>query len=238
MMRVFLISLMLAALVVRPVLANTQWIMIETRLIPQECRHPLLCLSRSRVTLRNIMTISDQASWQLTHTLNSMSALRQIPDSDVKVLATAPDLTQLHELSPAEKPSLLTNHPGVYFDSTRLDEEELTAGFGAHVRDTLSAAGMKFLTMEELDATPGRPTLSVRFSERAESGGCVIPFAVSMSISEETVMVRHPDLKVTGSSWSGTQKENLANFNYTPFVALKELTQKLADNYMVANGEK
>lgn len=211
--------------------------MIEARLIPQDCGHPLSCLNRSRVTVRNIMSLTEQANWNLTHTLNSMATLRHIPDSAVQSIAPAANPAVLHELPPAEKPSLLTNHPGVYFDSTRLDDGELTANFGEHIRSTLMAAGLKFLTEEERDATPGRPTLSVRFTERAESGGCVIPFAVSMSISEEAVLARNPNLKVTGTAWSGNQKENLANFNYTPMTALQELTEKLANDYRAANGK-
>ena len=91
------------------------------------------------------------------------------------------------------------------------------------------------LTKEEMEMTPGRPTLTVNFSPRRESEGCIIPYSVSMAIKEEVVMVRDTTIKLSGNAWAGSVRENLANRNFTPTSALNEVLQKLEKDFTAAN---
>ena len=135
----------------------------------------------------------------------------------------------------AEKLAPLVNHPGVHFDSTALDADPLTAGFAGHIRTSLSQAGVRFLSKEEMEATPGRPRLSIRFQPRSESEGCIMPFSVSLSVSEETVMARNPAIKLSGTAFAATAKENLANRNYSPESALHEVVTQFVESWQAAN---
>ena len=107
--------------------------------------------------------------------------------------------------------------------------------FVLHVQDMLKELGIKELTKEEIAKVPGSATLNVRFSAQKESAGCITPFSVSFSVTEEVVMVRNPSVKLKTSIWSASSKENLANRNYKPFNALEDAVAKFVTDYRGAN---
>lgn len=213
------------------------WLLIEARDIPAQCRKPLECIDQSTLAQRTMLYIPRQERRTLLLTLNRLSAIRGIPSEGPKqtVVAQQDMIAILHPLPKSQKLDTLINHPGVFFDSTKLDADIQTTEFSSVVRRELGNVGVRFLTEDEWQATPGRPTLSVRLTPRSESEGCIIPFSVSLSISEEAVMVRNPSLKVTGSTWSGMAKQNLANNNYTPLSALREVVATLASDWQSQN---
>jgi hypothetical protein len=135
-------------------------------------------------------------------------------------------VNKFHAQMPSEKRELLRDHPGVYFDSATLDSVPESEGFSEFLRTQLTAAGVRFLTKDEWLQMPGKPKLTVRYSRHRESEGCIIPFSVHLSITEEAVLVRAPDLKATSTIWSATVRENLANRNYRPTSAIRELVDK------------
>lgn len=206
------------------------WVMIEARLVPQNCSKPLECVPKSSLILRNLAFMEQDETRELALFLNRIATVRGIDAKDNLNYSSPMMIQTLHQKPKADKPLLLKGHPGVYFDSTTLDSISESKAFSEFVRVQLSAAGVRFLSKEEVEHIPGRPKLSIRFNRHRESEGCIIPFSVSMSISEETVLVRNPALKTTSTIWSGSVRENLANRNYRPESAIRELVEKfLAD---------
>lgn len=213
------------------------WILLEARDVPDQCTRPVSCIDRSTLVMRNLLNMTSADRNVLLQTLNQMSTIRGLPEDLGNSAVIVPEsmIPVLHPLPKAEQLAPLMGHPGVYFDPKSLDANEATAGFSGMIISQLSAAGVRFLSQEERENTPGRPTLSVRFSARTESAGCIIPFSVSMSITEETVMVRNPALKMSGAAWSRTVRQNLANLNYTPTNALNEAIVAFIKDWKAAN---
>ena len=228
-----LFSGLLLVLLSLPVSAR-ETIYVEAQRLPEGCTHPDKCQGRGQSLLRSILFLSAKERNSLTLFLNRMATIRGLPPP--RVAPSKPDPVQLHALPAAAKGALLRNHPGVYFDSTALDGNPLTAEFGKMVRETLTQAGVRFLSKEEVARIPGKPTLAVRLTARKETEGCIIPFSVSMSLTEESVLVRNPDLKTTSTVWAGSARENLTILHYTPRSALKEIIQKFATDWKQANG--
>lgn len=220
------------------------WLLIETRSVPNQCERPLECVARSTLLTRNMAFLTPSDRDTVTGFLNQIATIRGIPDDLVHAAEpqpiagqlTAGQITQVLQPIPrAEKLAPLVGHPGAFFDTKTLDDAEVTEGFSAYVITELQRAGFRFLTREEMEQTPGRPKLSLRFTPRRESAGCIIPFSISLSISEEVVMVRNPALKLSGSAWAKTVKENLANRNYAPRNSLEEVVSAFAKDWQTAN---
>lgn len=213
------------------------WLMIEARDLPIQCVRPLDCTSQGNLVMRNLFHFPRHERQILVQTLNSLATIRGVPEVGLgqTMVSSAEHISVLHALPKADRLATLIDHPGVFFDSTRLDGNIQTAEFSPIVRRELTNAGVRFLTEDEWQATPGRPTLSVRYKPRTESAGCIIPFEVSLSISEESVMVRNPAIKVSGSAWSGKAKENLANTNYTPISALEQVLKSFVTDWKSQN---
>lgn len=212
-------------------------ILLEIRDLPGQCRQANYCIDRSTLAMRNLLSLAPSERNSLLQTINQISTVRGLPEDvgDRPTLAPENMTPALHPLPLADPAAPLIGHPGVYFDPSSLDSEEATSTFSAMIVSQLTAAGVRLLTREQMEATPGRPTLSVHFSPRRESAGCIIPYAFSMKITEEMVMVRNPALKLTGSIWSRTARQNLANLNYTPANALNEVISALITDWQAAN---
>ena len=215
--------------------AAEDWVMVETRELPSSCADPMNCDDPSRLLFRNFLSLRNSEKSTFSQLLNSMSTIRGVPD-DVTLPACRKTVEKAAHPPPvATKPELLAGHPGVYFDSTRIDGMDIAAGFSGEVRERLAAAGVTFLTEEEWQATPGRPALSLNFSARKESAGCIIPFSVSLSIKEEVLLVRNTGLKTTTSIWAGSVRQNLTSTNYQPANALDDLVVKFLADWGKAN---
>jgi len=226
----------LSALTVGPAAAQS-WLLVEVRDLPGQCTRPISCMGQSELALRNLIHLHREDRNSFLQLLNSAASIRGLSEEDQTVsnIDAESMIAALHPIPKAQKLTPLINHPGVFFDPTALDAEEATNNFSPYIREQLNNAGVRFLTKEEWENTPGRPTLSVRYSKRTESAGCIIPFSVSLSISEETVMVRNPSLKVNGSTWSGQSKENLANLNFTPMSALVQVVENFVKDWTSQN---
>ena len=214
--------------------ASEEWLLVETRHVPNDCAHPLICLPKSEVAGRHLINMSQKGRRSFFEFLNTVSSVAGIPDSAITGLHP-PDATALHDLEISPKLRPLINHPGVYFDSTALDDGEFTSDFSTAVRGRLEALGLRLLTKEEWQQTPGRPTLSIRFTARLESAGCIVPFAVYMTLKEEVVLVRDPTQKITATIWSGSRRQNLASVNYGPNNAIREVLERFETDWRKAN---
>lgn len=220
-----------------PAATAQDWLLIETRRVPNQCSQPVECIDRSVLLARNMAYLSHSDRDTVTQFLNQIATIRGIPDDMAmqSQLSVPQVIETLHPLPMSEKLAPLVAHPGAYFDPETLDGTEATAGFGTYVATELQRAGFRILTEAEMEVTPGRPKLRVRFSKRSESAGCIIPFSISMSISEEVAMVRNPALKLSANAWSKLVKENLANSNYTPRSALEEAVKAFVSDWQTAN---
>ncbi|WP_421749827.1 hypothetical protein [Cognatishimia sp.] len=212
-------------------------VLLEARRLPQACGEPLSCIPQSQLLVRNIAALDQRESREIMSFLNRISSIRGISDTHIDTLNTSKAVIakRYHAPAKAEKLDLLRHHPGVYFDTEKLDQKEDTQSFGSYVKTQLGAAGVKFLSKEDWEETPGRPTLTLRYSARRESEGCIIPFSVSLSISEEAVLVRDASLKVSGTIWAATTRQNLANTNYTSTSALRETVDKFLTDWKMAH---
>jgi len=233
--RNFIAGLGTVSVAVWPVFATAEtWLMIEARDVPSNCAHPVDCIADSRLAARNVMSLSAADRETFILSLNSAATIRGVIDEPVVALYNDRPL-ELHALPVAEKLVPLIDHPGVLFDPTSLDGHEDTVGFADKIRTALEQAGLRFLTKEEWENTPGRPVLSVRYSAIKESAGCIIPYSVSMSIKEEVVLARNPNLKLTTNTWAGTGRQNLANTNFQPANALNDVLGNFVADYTKAN---
>lgn len=223
-LHVFACALSAGAATAEPV----DWVMIEARLVPQTCSKPMECIPKSSLILRNLAFMEQAETRDITMFLNRIATIRGISDTttDALNLSTPALVNKFHEQTPSDKHELLRDHPGVYFDSKTLDSVPESEGFSDFLRTQLTAAGVRFLAKDEWQKMPGKPKLTVRYSRHRESEGCIIPFSVNLSITEEAVLVRSPGLKTTSTIWSGTVRENLANRNYKPTSAIRELVDK------------
>lgn len=210
-------------------------LLVDVHEMPLDCPTPSACVDAASPLMTNILSLSSDESSVLQRILNAGAIVRGVPRNVTSGLCKADRTEELQAIPKAERLSPLINHPGVYFDSTKIDEDETTANFSKGVRAVLERIGLKLLTKEEMEMTPGRPTLTVNFSPRRESEGCIIPYSVSMAIKEEVVMVRDTTIKLSGNAWAGSVRENLANRNFTPTSALNEVLQKLEKDFTAAN---
>lgn len=232
MMASFL-GLILSLMVPRIAVAE-DWLLVETRKVPDSCAHPLICLPKSELASRHLLKLTRKNQNSFFGFLKSVASVSGIPDAAVAGLHP-PEPQALHKLDLAPKLRPLVDHPGVYFDTVKLDEGEVTAEFSEYIKRKLGALGLKFLTEEEWEATPGKPTLSIRYAARLESAGCIVPFSVSMTLKEEVVLVRDPSQKISATIWSYSRRQNLANTNYGPTNSLWEIVAKFEKDWREAN---
>ncbi|MEO1552177.1 MAG: hypothetical protein AAFR93_17430, partial [Pseudomonadota bacterium] len=212
--------------------APLHWLLIEAQLLPEDCEAPQACLGDAVHLLRNYLALTPDQVVYLTTLIDSHSTIREQGRTGAPPIdATGANIDlilALHDHPMADKTLLLRKHPGVFFDRTKLDAQEHTAGFADYVLEHLDKIGLKVLSEEELELTPGRPSLAMRVSQGSESAGCRVPFSVSISITEEVVMVRNPSQKMTAGIFATSARENLANTNHTLRHALEEAVDKLA----------
>lgn len=200
---------------------------MESRVLPEGCADTETCLEDSVLVMRNLVPFERSDIRKLLGFLNETALSRDIPHSHMAAVTLPEAWPYLHEVPMAERSQLLADHPGVYFDPVALDSGAETGAFSVYVMDELKKVGLKFLTAEEHALTPGRPTLTVRYSARKESAGCIIPWSVSVSIKEEVALIRDSNLKLSTTVWSGSSRQNLANTNLTIQDSLTDAIAKL-----------
>ncbi|WP_370231363.1 hypothetical protein [Cognatishimia sp.] len=225
---------LILSLILPRLAAAEDWLLVETRKVPDTCAHPLICLPKSELESRHLLKLTKKNQNSFFGFLKSVASISGIPNIAVAGLHP-PDPQTLHQLDIAPKLRPLRDHPGVYFESSKLDGGDVTAEFSDMIRQRLSALGLRFLTKEEWENTPGKPTLSVRFSARLESAGCIVPFSLSMTLKEEVVLVRDPSQKISATVWNYSRRQNLANTNYGPTNSLFEIVEKFEADWRAAN---
>lgn len=216
--------------------AAKDWVLVEGRLLPQTCADPLKCDAReTELMFRNLLSLSPSESDRFKVLLNSLATIRRVPDTITLPACHQTMTKKTHPEELATKFEMLAGHPGVFFDSTQIDGIDEAQGYSTVLREELAEAGVRFLTKAEWERTPGRPTLSLRYSVRRESAGCIIPFAISLNLQEEVLLLRDLRQKTKATVWSGSARQNLASTNATPRDALDEIIRKFLTDWSKAN---
>ncbi|MBT0957980.1 hypothetical protein IV417_11305 [Alphaproteobacteria bacterium KMM 3653] len=70
----------------------------------------------------------------------------------------------------------------------------------------LQSVGIKAVTMEEAEALPGQPKLSIFFSFTDPNGHCAYSYSVFASLSQTAVLTRDPTVKRSVGTWSFSAK--------------------------------
>ncbi|MHA7875641.1 hypothetical protein [Roseivivax sp.] len=218
--------------------APTNWLLIEARSLPNTCHQPLECLPDSTLILRNLVQTAPDEREALTLFLNRIASIRSVPPMSQPLEPAPLQFTQisklLHDLGQAERIDLLKGHSGFFLDEEALLANSGTVPHANQLREALLAGGVPLLTKPQWQAQPGRPKLTLRFAPRSDSAGCIIPFSMTLSLTEEAALLRNPELKVSATVWSKTSRQNLANLNHTPAHALSDVISAFVSDWQNA----
>lgn len=137
----------------------------------------------------------------------------------------------------ADKLSTLRGLNGIYVDFRAVRGPRTFSGdFGRRVHEYVIAAlqksGIPLLGKKELEITPGKPTLSFRYS--AEVDGCR-PWSVSLSLKQTTVLTRDTRIMLSASTWSASARQSEEDIDYNVLDALRDAVEKFVTDYAKAN---
>lgn len=140
-------------------------------------------------------------------------------------------------LTLADKTATLRDLVGVYVDFRAVrGPRTFTGNFGetvhSYVVGELQQAGIPLLTKEEIETTPGQPTLTLRFS--VEVVGCK-PWSVSLGLTQLVVLTRDTSLMLNATTWSGSARQSEADIEYDALEALRDVVALFTADYAKAN---
>lgn len=141
-------------------------------------------------------------------------------------------------LEPAAKLEVLRDLPGVYFDLTKLKAPEGFVGaFGKNLdvafRGRFKRAGIRLLTKEQVEATPGQPVMNVYFSHTNPKTGCW--YSVFASLTQTALLTRNPLVKFKAGTWSTSSGVKTVSEGGTEYDAILWVADKFVRDYLVAN---
>ena len=212
-------------------------ILVDIHELPEDCSTADACMRNAVPVGTNILSLPGTEAERLASALKARSWATDMTSEARGGLCHRAMPEYLHTRPDADKLAALRDHPGVFFDTTKLDATEGSETFSAQVRTALEAVGLPILSEDEWANTPGRPTLSVSYSAGRDNGGCIVPFSVSLSIKEDAVLVRRPGVKTSVSVYSAAGRQDLANTNYTHLDALSDVLAKFAADIATANAD-
>ncbi|MEM8775786.1 MAG: hypothetical protein AAGF53_12185 [Pseudomonadota bacterium] len=206
--------------------------LVELRKVDSSCGNSLTCINGSKPVLRNIISLVQADQWALMEFFGRVTSARDVPEhsSSVEYLTNRFDGQETFE-----KVSGLKGLKALHVDLSKLKGDQHGGALSESVRKMLKEAGIREVSKKDLDGIPGRPVLSVSYSARKGTEGCIIPFSVQMKITEEVVLVRDSTVKIPVDIWSAFLRENLAISEFTPDAALKNGTQRFLKDYRKAN---
>jgi hypothetical protein len=150
-----------------------------------------------------------------------------------------PEMTMIDTLGMevADKIATLRGLNGVFVDFRAVrGPRTFTRDFGAEVHSytvkALQAAGIPLLTKEEVEKTPGRPTLTLRYS--VEVVGCK-PWSLSLGLKQTSVLTRDFSIILEGTTWSGSARQSEDDVEFGAFEALQQIVSAFATDYAKAN---
>ncbi len=229
----------LGAILLPSQLQSENWIFIETSVFPAGCLSLSECLDSTTKEQRNLVEMDDDETTMLLDLINELSDIQNVPPIpeiteplDFQLADIVPRLQLLEVRGQADA---LKGLPGVYFDASRVAGEGTGDEFVAYFTQMITNAGIPILTEEEAAAMPGAARMAVSLSLTRDNAGCIFPFRATLSITEEVVLVRDPNIKLETSTWRVSVAENFANTNFLPTMALRDAANRFIDDYNAAN---
>ncbi len=145
-----------------------------------------------------------------------------------------PDIAALEY---AEKIDTLRGLAGVHADLRGVRGPATFKGqFGVEAHnflvEVLAEAGIPLLTKEQVETTPGRPVLGLRFSP--EVHGCR-PWSVSLSLKQDMLLSRDLTLMLSGTTWSASQSQSEADADFSPRDAMKNAILSFVEAWQLAH---
>jgi hypothetical protein len=148
-----------------------------------------------------------------------------------------PRVIDVTGLELAEKETTLRGLNGVFVDFRAVrGPRTFTGDFGTTVHDYVVAAfqqsGIPLLTKDQIDQIPGRPTLSLRYSD--EIGGCR-PWSISLGLKQTTVLSRDTAILLEATTWSASTRQSEDDIDYNALNALRDAVTLFIADYAKAN---
>lgn len=148
-----------------------------------------------------------------------------------------PTMIDTTNLEIADKLTTLSGLNGVFLDfRAARGPRTFARDFGAEVHgyavNALLEAGIPLLTKEELQTTPGRPTLTLRYS--AEISGCR-PWSVSLSLKQRSALTRDLTIILEGTTWSSAARQSEDDVDFGVLDAFRQVIAAFTSDYAKAN---
>jgi hypothetical protein len=137
----------------------------------------------------------------------------------------------------ADKITTLRGLDGVFVDFRAVrGPRTFTRDFGAEVHSyvvkALQNADITLLSKDEVDVSPGRPTLTLRYS--VEVVGCK-PWSLSLGLKQTSVLSRDLSIMLEGTTWSSSARQSEENVEFGALEALQKIVTAFTTDYAKAN---
>ncbi|SLN30747.1 hypothetical protein PSA7680_01474 [Pseudoruegeria aquimaris] len=138
----------------------------------------------------------------------------------------------------SEKIDALAGLPGVYVNLRGLKAPEGYEGdFGGKLQAAFESrfrnAGIRLLSKEEVERTPGQPKLNVYFSRTNPDTGCW--FSVFASLSQTVLLTRDIRTKLVAGTWAMSSGRSASNPDIGEYDAILRVADAFVRDYLKAN---
>ncbi|MCT8159330.1 hypothetical protein [Pseudoruegeria sp. SHC-113] len=211
----------------------------------QNCPDGASCETRRSYTSRLFEPLDKRGVYRLFGLLDLHAARRgqsaehpeapricQHTDSEV-LLGFDPERLRL-----SEKIDALAGLPGVHVNLRGLKapegfEGDFGGGLQAAFESRFKAAGIRLLTEEEMEQTPGQPKLNVYFSRTNPDTGCW--YSVFASLSQTVLLTRDIRIKLVAGTWAMSAGYSADTPDATEYGSILRVADAFVRDYLKAN---
>lgn len=222
------------------------WFSVENQSVdPDLCLNKNVCDPVSKFETHLAEETSKDKAAEMGRSLKELAKLRGYDSTDLE----APKMCKHVEAAKvlgfdaeqwpeAEKLDTLIGLDGVY---VALQTLKAPAGFEGPFGEQIQAeaekrfarVGLKILTEEERDQTPGKPHLNVYFSHTNPDSGCW--FSVFSSLTQTALLTRNHTTKFKAGTWGFSGGYSADDPNRAEFDAILLVIDKFLADYKTAN---
>jgi len=239
-----------------PILAGAQdnsqnftWMIWEQRVVnPQLCLVKNLCKPQKKFITRLVEEPTNAKAQQMLGAIDQLAKIRgtpvEHPESPKicqqteagKILGFNPETWEL-----SDKLAALRDLPGVYFSVQNLKGPSHYSGsFGADIQNTMlkrfKAAGLRVLTEEQMEETPGKPQLNIYFSNANTKTCC--NYSLFASLTQTMLLTRNHTTKLKVGTWGASGGPSAQFPEGSEYDAVIRIVDKLLADYKSANKYK
>ncbi len=226
--------------------SNRIWFTWEAlRTNTELCQQKNTCRPVSTYITRMIEEADTRKAKEMTGAMDQLAKLRGYPTDHpdapkvcqnveaAKVLGFNPEMWPI-----SEKLDTLVGLPGVHFSLGSLKAPANYEGpFGeqvhAEVVKKITAAGIRYLTEEEMEKTPGQPHLNIYFSNTNPDTGCW--FSVFSSLSQTALLTRNHTVKFKAGTWGFGGGYSADHPDRSEYAAIMIVIDKFIADFQTAN---